>query len=276
MMANPHDLYEDELSLKDILQIFRDYKQIILLTPIIFLIISLSFSWLFITPRYQASATIEIGQVNGKLIEDSPVAEQRMKDLSFISNVIQSHRDIFKYEKDISSEEAFLQKTLQVKRSKDATNLIGFELLGRSREVALKKANAIFETLKTSHDKAFEINIGMLKQQIDLIDNHIKLMQRDKISKSRDTSTLNSYNAVVDSLVLQDQVRQLRELQNQKMALQMSLNSAVTYNTRLLGSVWVSQEPVTPNYQMIGLIAFVLGLFIGVLTAFLRHSLSEQ
>ncbi len=275
-MTNQRDYYEDELSLKDILAIFSKYKRSILLTPLIFALIALLFSWLFITPRYQASATIEIGQVNGKLIEDAPVAEQRIKDLSFISNVIQSHRDIFKYEKDISSEEAFLQKTLQVKRSKDATNLIGFELLGRSREVALKKANAIFETLKTSHDKAFEINIGMLKQQIDLIDNHIKLMQRDKISKSRDTSTLNSYNGVVDSLVLQDQVRQLRELQNQKMALQMSLNSAVTYNTRLLGSVWVSQEPVTPNYHMIGLIAFVVGLFLGVLTAFLRHSLSEQ
>ena len=275
-MTNQRDYYEDELNLRDILAIFSKYKRSILLTPLIFALIALLFSWLFIIPLYQASATIEIGQVNGKLIEDSPVAEQRMKDLSFISNVIQTHRDIFKYEKDISSEEAFLQKTLQVKRSKDATYLIFFELLGRSRDVALKKANAIFETLKTSHDKAFEINIGMLKQQIDLIDNHIKLLQRDKLSKNRDSSTLNSYNAVVDSLVLQDQVRQLRELQNQKMALQMSLNSAVTYNTRLLGAIWVSKEPVTPNYHMIGLIAFVVGLFLGILTAFLRHSLSEQ
>ena len=91
----------------------------------------------------------------------------------------------------------------------------------------------------------------------------------------RDTADLNSYNAVVGSLVLQDRVKQIRELQNQKMALTVSLSSAITYNTRLLGSIWVSQEPVTPNYQMILLVALAVGLFVGVFAAFLRHSLSE-
>jgi uncharacterized protein involved in exopolysaccharide biosynthesis len=267
--------FEDELALKDVINILKQYQKSIILTPLVFLAVALLFSWFFITPRYQAFATIEIGQVNGKLIEEGAVVEERMKDRSFISNVISTHLDIFKYERNLSAEESFLQKTLEVKKSKEANNLISFNLLGRSREVALSKANAVFQTLKVFHDGVFNTNVDMLNEQIRLIDEQINMLNKDKLGKTRDTGVLNSYNAVVDSLVLQDQVRQMRELQNQKMSITMSLSSAVTYNTRVLGNIWVSQAPVTPNYQIIALVAFVLGIFVGVFGAFFRHSLSD-
>jgi capsular polysaccharide biosynthesis protein len=275
-MLNKSPYHHDgSLDIFYVINVLKKYKKTILLLPVVFASVSLLFSWLFITPRYQVFAVIEIGQVNGKLIEEAAVVEERMKDRSFISNVIARHPDIFKYEKNLSAEEAFIQKTLEVKKSKDAPNLISFNLLGRSREVAFKKATSVFETLKVFHDGVFNTNVGMINQQIQLINDQINLLNKDRSLKGRDTAVLNSYNAVVDFLVLQDQVRQLRELQNQKMALTMSLSSAVSYKTRLLGSIWVSQEPVTPKYEIIALVALLMGIFVAIFSALLGHKISE-
>lgn len=274
-MSKSAEYYEDELSLKDIFNILKKYKKTILLLPVVFASVALLFSFVFIAPRYQAFATIEIGQVNGKLIEEGAAVEQRMKDRSFISNVIAKHLDIFKYEGSLSAEESFLQKTLEVKKSKDTSNLISFSVLGRNREVALRKATAVFDTLKVFHDIAFNTNIGMINEQIQLINDQISVLNKDRSLNNRDAGVLNSYHAVMDSLVLQDKMHQLRELQNQKMAMTMSLSSAMTFKTRLLGSVWVSHSPVTPSYQIIALVALLLGFFVAIFGAFLHHSLSE-
>ncbi len=274
-MSDQSQRYQDDLSLNDIINTLTKHKKSIFLMPLLFAAFSLLCSWLFIVPRYQAFATIEVGQVNSKLIEEAAVVEERMKDQSFISSVIANNPNIFRYEKNLANEEVFLRKSLQVKKSKDASNLISFSLLGRSREIAHNKANAVFSTLKVLHDGVFNSNLEMINQQIKLINDQINVLNKDQSFKSRDNGTLNSYNAVVDSLVLQDQVRQLRELQNQKMVLTMSLGPAITYNTRLLGSIWVSQEPVTPDYQMIGLVALVLGFLLALSLAFMHQSPSE-
>lgn len=274
-MSGAREFYEDELSLKDVLNVFKSYKKVIFLTPILFVIITAVITWLFITPRYQAFVTVELGQVNSKVLEGSAVAEERMKDRSFIATVIGKHPDIFRYQKDLAEEEEFLQKNLIVKKSKDADNLISFSLLGRSREIAQQKANAVFETLKIYHTAIFEADVAMVNQQLHLIDDQIALINKSRLSGRDGGNALNSYNAVVDSLVMQDQVRQLRDLQNQKMALTLSLSSAVTFNTRILGNVWVSQKPVTPDYQVVLLVAFFLGLFGSIFGAFLHHSLKD-
>lgn len=274
-MSEKPEYYEDELNFKDMLNVLKDYKKLTLITPIVFVIVAALMTWLFITPRYQAFATVELGKVNGKVLEETAVAEERMKDRSFIATVIGKHPDLFKYQKDLAEEEEFLQKSLVVKKSKDAENLISFSLLGRSRDIAQQKANAVFETLKMSHTAIFDTDVAMINQQLHLIDDQIALINKNRFSGRDGGSALNSYNAVVDSLMMQDQVRQLRDLQNQKMALTLSLSSAVTFNTRILGSVWVSQKPVTPDYQVILLVAFFLGLFVSVFGAFLNQALKD-
>ena len=275
-MINSKEYYEDELSLKDIVNIFSKYKKSILLTPLIVVVVALVLSWIFISPCYQAFATIQIGQVDGKLIEEGAVVEQRMKDPSFISNVLITHLDVFNNKRSLSAEESFLQKTLVVKKSKDAGNLISFNLLGISREVALNKANAVFETLKISHDSFFNANVEMINQQIRFINDQLTMSNKNRSGKARGIGVPNSYDYVMDSLVLQDQSRRLIELENKKMSLIISLSPALTYNTRMLGSVWVSREPVTPNYQTIALMALISGLLLAILGAFIHNSLTNS
>ena len=277
-MTNRNDYYEDELSLLDIYKVLKHYRRSILLTPLISTFAAALFTFLFIEPCYKAYGTIQIGQVKGILLENGYVLQDRMKDMSFISEVISAHPNVFKYEKNLAAEEAWLQKGLDVKKNKD-TDLVSFTLLSHTPERAKLKSLALIDTLNQKHSELYKANVQMVHNQIDMLTKQIDAANHDSdefragITKSRG---LNSYNALVDALVVRDQGGQLRDLVTKKLELETSLNPAVTFNTKLLGHVYVSKEPVSPNLPLVAAIAFLVGLFGSVFVAFVRHSLSPS
>jgi uncharacterized protein involved in exopolysaccharide biosynthesis len=80
---------------------------------------------------------------------------------------------------------------------------------------------------------------------------------------------------VVDSLVAKDRAEELRSLMSRKFELESSLHPAVSFNTKLLGKIYVSKEPVDPNLLFIGLVAFLVGIFSTIFAALLRDSLAR-
>ena len=68
-----------------------------------------------------------------------------------------------------------------------------------------------------------------------------------------------------------DRESQVRALGDRKLGLEMGLNGAMTFNTKLLGSVYVPYDPVSPNLLLIGAVAFMLGLFLALIASFLRE-----
>lgn len=268
---------DDELSLKDILNILKPYARGIILAPIVTSLAALLVTFLFVQPCYKAYGTIQIGQVNGKALENVFVLQERMKDMSFISEIIATHRDLFKYEKNLAAEEARLGKALEVKKNKD-TDLVSFTLLAHSQERAKLKAAALIDTLKLKHGELYNPNLQMIHNQIDIVAKQIESISQDNQKfrlQLQGSHNLNSYNAVVDSLVVNSQSDRLRDLTNKKLELEASLNSALTFNTKLLGEIYVSKTPVSPNLPLIAAITFLVTLFGVVFAVFARHALKD-
>jgi capsular polysaccharide biosynthesis protein len=201
-----------------------------------------------------------------------------MKDMSFISQVINTHPNIFKYEKNVSAEEEWLNKSLEVKKSKD-TDLVTFTLLAHNPERAKRKAYALVDTLRSKHDHLYESNKQMIRSRIENINKEIEQIDQENSEfriRLRSSKYLNSYNAVIDSLLVGRQSESRRELINKKIELEMGLDPAVTFNTHLLGDVYVTKKPVSPNILLISVITFFLSFFSTVFTFYVRVSMLEK
>lgn len=266
---------EDELSLLDIYRILKAYRKSILLAPFLISILAVLVSWLFIEPCYKAYGTIQLGKVNGRMLEDGFVLQERMKDMSFISEVILQHPNLFNYEKNLAAEETWLINTLEVKKNKE-TDLVTFSLLAHNPERAKLKAQAIIDTIRIKHNKLYGANVQIIRSQIDMLEKQIESILNDSKSvrmQLHGSRSLSYYNTVVGSLILNSQSDQLREFTTKKLELEEALNLALTFNTQLLGDIYVSRNPVSPNIPLIAVVAFLLGLFGAIFMAFIRHSL---
>lgn len=274
-MNNQQSYRQNEMGIRDIVKMLHEYKRIIIFLPIIFMIGTVFAVSIFVEPSYQALAKVEIGRVNDKLLEESVIVEERMSDRSFIADVIKNHRDLFDYEKNLASEEASLQKSLVVKKLKDAPNILTFSLLAKSPDAAKARADAVLGALKDLHVNLFDGHLHVLNRQLESINQQIEFINKSRFSGRKSLAELNSYNAAVDALVMQDQIRLLGELEKKRLELLIAMEPAVTYNTRVLGNVWVSPTAVTPNYPMALMVSFFFGLFVAMFGAFLRSSLKN-
>lgn len=257
------EYYEDELSLLDIYKVLKAYWRSILIIPITLAFVVFMVTWLLVPPNYEAQGIIDIGKVNDALLESPEVLVDRLNQPAFIEMTMASHPDL------LSNNETAKDMQFLAKKNKDS-NLVSFKIVATNRELALKSAKAVIDSLSRIHKKAFDDSIGLVKERMLLIDHHINLLKDSKVLSGRSLSS--SYDTVLKALTDNDRTNQISSLMNLKLELEASLNSPKNYNTKLLDQIFVSREPTSPNLPLLTLVAFFLGLFGAVFAAFIRHS----
>jgi len=234
-----------------------------------------------VSPKYEASATIQIGQVDKVLLESAVNLEARMRDASFSSTVVDAHQGVFMNGSDnplvLVAERAKLKGALVVKILK-GTELVGLTLTSSTPEDALAKAAAAVDSVQAVHTALYQTGVENIKRQIVVTESQVASLKADVdvvIRNHKSGQGLNTYNAVLDGFVVQDRANQMRILAQYKFNLETSLNPAITFNTKLLGKVFVSDGPVSPNVHLITLMALLLGFFLAVVVAFVRNALGN-
>lgn len=266
-MSDRVDYFEDELSLLDIYRVLKAYWRSIVLMPLGLAVAALLLAWLFVTPQYEAQGLIETGKVGEKLLEELSVVVDRLNQPSFIDRVVVEHPNLFNDAHEATNQKHF--KSFVAKKNKDS-DLITFTLRAKSSERAELKANAVIESLAAIHQKNFDGNIELVKQQIALVDHQIQALQDDKIPN---IALRDTYDRTLQALIANDRLNQLRILMNRKLELESSLSPTLSHNTRLVDRVYVSEDPVSPNLLIVTLVAFLLGFFGAIFAAFVRNSL---
>jgi len=66
--------FHEELNMSDMINLFSCYRRSIIFTPLLFVVFALILRWIFIPPLYEAEAVLQVGQVNGDLIESFAVS----------------------------------------------------------------------------------------------------------------------------------------------------------------------------------------------------------
>ena len=85
----------------------------------------------------------------------------------------------------------------------------------------------------------------------------------------------SSYDATLSATVLLGKETQLRELEQKKLFLSEQINPSQTFNTKIIGDVSVTGGPVSPRKFFIIGIAILLGIFGGLLVAFVHNAISN-
>ena len=202
-----------------------------------------------------------------------------MHDESFAPGVVDAHQPVFMNGANdpvvLIAERAKLKRALVAKQLK-GTELVGFSLTSKHPDQVLAKATAVVDSVQAAHTALYQTGVESIKRQIAITDTQISSLQQDMdslVGNHAKAQGLNAYNAVLDALVVQDRSNQMRVLIQHKFDLENSLNPAMTFNTKLLGKVFVSDGPVSPNVPLITLMALLLGFFLAVVAAFVRNAL---
>lgn len=263
--------YEEELSLADILRVLKSYRRIILLAPVILSLVVLVFTWLFVPPKYQVQGAIEIGRVDGVLLDTPDVLVDRLNQPSFIARVVDEHPQLLNDAHGLTKNQLF--KTFSAKKNKDST-LVSYTLKSRSRERGELEVSALMDTLAGVHGRIFEDIVEQINLKITLTEQQIDSLKNESETKTGGNSV--SSNIVLQAMVLSERSNQLRTLTTRKLELEASLSTVNNFNTRLFERVYISEEPVSPNLPMVALVAYMLGLFCAILLAFVRESMNNK
>ncbi|BBJ00632.1 hypothetical protein FGKAn22_23240 [Ferrigenium kumadai] len=267
---------EFEISLNDIWQTIKRYKQTILIAPVVCGIAAYVLVSFVMAPKWEASAIFRIGQIGGeKTIESAGSVMARMQHPTFAADVMSRTKLA---SADLRDAKNLYEDSLKVKKI-DNEDLVELKVWGYSPETARAlAANSVSYLQEIENDKLTG-SVASIKAQLQHVDEEIQkiVLERDFMKKQlHGDRNWNSYTATIAATVLEDESKQLRDLEQRKHELTEQLRPYATYATKVIGGVWVSERPVSPKRSAIVGMALLLGLFGGLAIAFVHNALSKS
>ena len=123
-----------------------------------------------------------------------------------------------------------------------------------------------------SHGRNYEDNIGLLKHRVEQIDAQRAALQHRYEAAAAVWERLRQSEPAQASVVLIEQARiasLVMELDAEKPAIAQKLTAPQSQPTEMLGQLTAPTVPSSPNRFVVMTIAFVAGLAIGIVWAFL-------
>lgn len=260
---------DDEIYFKDILYfLMESWKKIAMLG---LLGLFSSFTWLLLTPsQYEAIAYVKLVQFDGInqrsslgiKFEDVNTLIFRLKlPGTFSDKEVQACNP----EKSKFSTHALDNRVIKLNVSKSAPSLIELKIRGKSKDVALTCAQAIFEFIRDSQNatkKPYieELRALLLKNQIRINDLSAEISEKYK----RDDEISIAY------LINRDDLRFFR---SETIRLNALLTLGDEEYATLISPTTVSDNPVSPNKISILVLGLFCGMLLGLLYAFFSKAM---
>ena len=271
---------ENEISLADLWATIMRYKKLIVVMPIICGVVAFGFVNFVLAPKWEATAILQVGQVGQvggsiKLVEPVSNVIVRMMQPSFAEKMLkQSNLKAG----ELAAADGIYKSTLKATKIKDA-DLIEIKLRGYSPEMAQTLPENTVGYLQKIHDEMMASGITRTKAQIQAVDEDLQSVKADINSLSRQLQgnhNWNSYNATLAASVLQDKANQQRSLVQTKLMLAEQLSPSITFTTKVVGDISISEGPVSPKKTLIIAIAALLGLLGAMFIALTHNAVSKK
>ena len=278
-MQNHPTLPDDEISLLDLWQTLVRRKWWVLGLPLL-AVIAAAVAVTFMKPQWEATAAIQIGAVGqaAQLIEPPARVVERMKLKSFEDAVLAG----LELSGQKTPEAKLFRSSLKVKALPN-TDLIEIKVRGYSQESARRSADATVSYLHRIHNGMAAPTVQRMKQLLAQVEREIAQTKAEREKALKITGLNDKTNAearFMENIVLANIMIQrdseLRELEQTKMEYEEQLNPMRTYPTSYIEKISVSEEPVAPKKALMVLLAGVLGLFVGVMAAFLGNAFQAR
>lgn len=255
---------EKEVDLRDYLNMVKKRWKIIL---IIFLVSTITSGVVsFLLPKtYEASAMVRIGRMRDRLLEEPSTVIEIFKTESILEKVAEELDSPFGKEKP--------QELTSKIKMKKKSGLLEIKGRGETPEEALKLVNGVTTVLLKRHGQIFERAKVILeeylasgKERLVEIGKEIEMLRKkiDELEITNSAAKAMVARGYMESLERsRDRYEQLQvELREKKME-----ESYGTVGTELVIRPTIPEKPVAPKKKQNILIAGILGLFVGFVSA---------
>lgn len=275
---------QDEIYLIDLWRIFsREWKW---LAAALVVILACTYAFAHRAKnQWEATAWIQIGQVgqapSGQDLKTEPLARvlERLQMVPFENEVMNS----LGFSPD-SPEARLYRKSMKLEPLPYAGPLIRMSLRAFSPQQAHQFAVATVDQLQAIHQHLEAMPLQLAHARLDEIRADLRNAQaeRDRLQQAvtpgnkDDAGGKGIQNPLLASVLLTSKDAEIRGLQLAKSDLVDRLSATYTYETSLLGTVYVPDGKASPNLALIWGAGILLGAFLGGLTALARDALRRR
>ncbi|SFH80844.1 Chain length determinant protein [Collimonas sp. OK307] len=227
-----------------------------------------------IAPQWQASATIQIGQLPinpTTLIEPTAQAAERFKQRQLQDYALTAVGLPLNEESDART--GLFRKTLKATPGKN-TDFVDVNVAGLSQEEAKNSLNAAVQALVSVHNVRLA---PMVKNLNDRLEANTREMLQATTEKARMEASLKNATStpagarfepsVVAINVLAKQDEQIRNLTNEQAALMDLRTKTDSFPTMLVDAIYVPVKPYFPKLSIFLAIGLILGAIAGAAIA---------
>lgn len=275
---------QDEIYLIDLWRIFsREWKWF---AAVLVVILACTYAYAHRAKnQWEATAWIQIGQVgqapSGQDLKTESLARvlERLQMVPFENEVMNS----LGFSPD-SPEATLYRKSMKLEPLPYAGPLIRISLRGYSAQQARQFAVATVDQLQAIHQHLEATPLQLAHARLDEIQADLRNAQaeRDRLQQAvtpgnkDDAGGKGIQNPLLASVLLTSKDAEIRGLQLAKSDLVDRLSTTYTYETSMLGSVYVPDRKASPNRVLIWGAGILLGAFLGGLTALARDALRRR
>jgi hypothetical protein len=268
---------QDEIYLIDIGRMFaREWKWFV---GVLVIALAVTFAVVHFTrSQWEATAWIQIGQVgqvpSGQKQEIEPILRviERLKMVPFENEVMRS----LGFAPD-SPEAKLYRKSIDLVPLPYAGPLVRMSVRGYSPQQARQFATATVKRLQAIHQRLEAIPLKLAHARLDMIDADLQhaTTEREQLARvalpERGGGTGNIDNPLLASVLMTSKNDEIRGLRLARSDLVDRLSSTYTFETELLGSVYVPDKKASPHFVLMWGIGFLLGLFLGAVAVMARN-----
>ncbi|MEC9493310.1 Wzz/FepE/Etk N-terminal domain-containing protein [Flexistipes sp.] len=278
---NTPPAYEDEIDLRELfLTIWQNKFLIILITALI--VTLASFYAYYKEPVYESKAAFEIGIVNEEVLVEPNILKKEIEVVF-----------------DVEENKGFEENKAIVHNVEITDNILTVTTRGLSKADAKQMLENVSKYIKTKYKykvtdrieilneraKQMKKELASINSRIDTYKNKIKKYEQnikiinEKRVNDKAQETLFALEEINNQRLIQSLQDKIEELKLQKQEIRniqlkrvkLAMTEPYTHNTRVLGKIEVSENPVAPNKKLIIVVAFVTGIILSVFLIFFKE-----
>ena len=258
---------EEEIDLRELINVLLRRKYIIMGITLMAILIAGVISCAVLSPVYKSSATFKIARIDGKLLFDISDVENRIKS----DNILQEVNNELGLKIAFTKLSGFI-KTDKMDNSGYVTVSAEYGSPEKARDIVLSVVNKFIEINQPYYQEQAELlekERKSIEKQIELEKENMEEVEKLRLNilKSEDLSLTEKQMQI--NLLLNYSI-QIRENYNELVEKYFILENQIlnSSNFELIKYPSIPQAPIKPNKKLNLAISGVLGLFLGVFTAF--------
>lgn len=229
---------------------------------------------LLMSPKFEAVAIVQVGQVNNALVEPATQAIERIKTPAFQIKAAKSIADQDWLE-GLMASSGGTTKDLSVQGVKATSNaLIELKANASTPEFAVKKLEAVMGELVKFHEELALPTLSKLRDELAIAKEKLLKAEKDldELSKLVTSASVKDDRFTQLSLMTAVRLQKESEIFGQRqaiMALETALSAPATMPAKAIEAVFVSDRPVSPKKSLLIMLGAIGGLLIGIIWVFI-------